>query len=101
MTSWGWAVWALAAMLGAGALVMLYRALWQDRARGRSRCPRCWFDMGGAPGLVCPECGHDAGTPARLGRTRRHYGRMVIAVLLGGAACLNARVPAVLASGDW
>jgi HEAT repeat protein len=101
MTSWSWAFWVLAALLGAGALVMLYRALWQDRARGRLRCPRCWFDMGGAPGLVCPECGHDAGTAARLGRTRRHYGRLFIAALLAVACYVNSRVPAVLASGDW
>jgi HEAT repeat protein len=101
MSSWSWVFWVLAAVLGAGAVLMLYRGLLRDRARGRLRCPSCWFDMSGIPGLVCPECGHDARTQARLGKTRRHFGPLLAAVALGAACYLNTRVPAVLASSDW
>ena len=56
------AAWVL---LGAG-LFVLFRALFGDRARGRRRCPKCWYDMAGLPPrtvkeererFVCPECG--------------------------------------------
>ncbi len=47
-----------------------------DRARGRWRCPRCWYDRhdavaeGGEIG-ACPECGHKPRRPGDLQRTRR------------------------------
>lgn len=43
-------------LTGAGLLMLLW-ALFRDRSRGRRRCPRCWYDMAGVPGLQCPECG--------------------------------------------
>jgi hypothetical protein len=46
-------------------------ALFSDRARGRRRCPRCWFDMTHTAGLRCTECGHLAGEESDLRRTRR------------------------------
>ena len=42
-----------------------------DRARGRLRCPRCWYDMQGGAGLVCPECGHEAKSAVAFSRSRR------------------------------
>src|SRR5690606_40086181 len=36
---------------GAGLVAVGFRG---DRPKGRKRCPRCWYDMSGAPGLVCP-----------------------------------------------
>jgi len=64
-----------------GALASLHFAipltcwwLWGDRAKGRLRCPKCWYDMEGnykAAKLQCPECGHNARTEKRLQKTRR------------------------------
>jgi len=91
----GWSgLWAPAA-LGVGALVTLILLAWAlpgDRARGRRRCPKCWYDMAGTPGLVCPECGKDARREARLGRARRRL--WVVAVcfvpLFAGAGVYGA-----------
>jgi HEAT repeat protein len=101
VAGWTWVFWLLAALLGLGGAVLLYMALLSDRARGRLRCPRCWFDMAGAPSLVCPECGHDARTPARLKKTRRRYRIFSAALLLLLAGYANTRVPGLLAGDDW
>ncbi|MFO0875428.1 MAG: hypothetical protein U0575_15865 [Phycisphaerales bacterium] len=71
--------------LGAAALVVAVVALRGDRARGRRRCPRCWYDMGGAKGgsLRCPECGHVARDDRDLLRARRRW-------VVGGPALLVA-----------
>jgi len=57
---------------GAALAVWAWRG---DRSRGRRRCPKCWYDMSaagkGSAGLVCPECGHDAGSVRRLYLPRR------------------------------
>lgn len=74
---WAWwsGGWALVAV-GVGAVLW---ALFRDRARGRLRCPACWYDMNGhrrdacATGLVCPECGHAVASERSLMRTRRHW----------------------------
>jgi hypothetical protein len=78
-------IWAVLGFLAILAVVLLYLGLFQDRSRGRPRCPRCWYHMTGAPSLVCPECGHDARNPKRLYRTRRRRWAIVLAVLM--AAC--------------
>src|SRR5690606_13065681 len=49
-----------------------------DRPRGRRRCPRCWYDMTGARGLTCPECGREAADADELLLPRRK-GRMIAA----------------------
>lgn len=79
----------------AGALLLLgawlaYRALWLDRARGRRRCPRCWYDMRGTPGLRCSECGRIATSERQLRRTRRYprLARLSLLVVLLGVAGL-------------
>ncbi len=56
----------------AGLLMLL--ALFRDRARGRSRCRKCWYDLkeiGGLP-ITCPECGKVHTKPEHLSKTRRH-----------------------------
>lgn len=41
-----WNVVAIA--LGAIGCVLFQWAMFWDRARGRLRCPKCWYDMKGA-----------------------------------------------------
>ena len=83
---WVWEVtgWVLCA-LGVG--VMGWALLW-DRARGRRRCPGCWYDMSGttlaesAPLCVCPECGRQIQVEGQMLRTRRRWKWVACAVLL-------------------
>jgi len=85
--AWGW-------LVVAGLAIALW-ALWADRSRGRLRCPRCWYDLGGVRSWRCSECGHRATTERSLRRTRRHW-RLAMAgacfLALGGAAPLVASV---------
>jgi len=74
-------IWAVLVLFAALTALLLYLGLFQDRSRGRPRCPKCWYNMTGAPSLVCPECGHDARSPRRLHRTRRRRWAVVLAVL--------------------
>lgn len=75
-------------VVGGGLLLLLW-ALFSDRARARRRCPKCWYDMAGVPGLRCPECGREAKSEVRLHRTRRRWRPAAIAALgiLAGLAC--------------
>jgi len=57
-------------LLGIGSVLLTWALFW-NRARGRKRCPTCWYDMADAPSLVCPECGRDARCEKRLTKTRR------------------------------
>lgn len=100
--SWNveWVWLATGWLLGAVGLVVLVWALFWDRARGRRRCPGCWYDLSGAvvetsrdregsashDGVlcVCPECGRKVGRERELGRTRRRWGWMVAAMLVMG-----------------
>jgi hypothetical protein len=76
ITPWHTAGFTLAvALLGLAA-----RGLYGDPARGRARCPRCWYDMSGG-GPVCPECGRRIASPARLSRRRRWWRLVSIAAL--------------------
>lgn len=75
------ALWT-AAGLAAAALVLLLLWLRGDRARGRLRCRRCWYDMRGAPSLTCPECGRAHKDERALRRTRRRRWPAALAALL-------------------
>ncbi|MCC6425896.1 MAG: hypothetical protein IT435_03650 [Phycisphaerales bacterium] len=88
-----WLYWTIAAVLLAGAGVLVIRALFWDRARGRRRCPKCWYDMSGTDGMRCTECGHKAGSEGRLARTRRHWRWLPLAGLLVLAADSVRRIP--------
>jgi HEAT repeat protein len=55
----------------AGAAVFAWSLFW-DRARGRRRCPKCWYDMPGGIG-TCPECGRTITHERQLRRTRRRW----------------------------
>lgn len=97
---WYWLAWIIGAFLALVGLWLLYRSLLADRARGRRRCPKCWYDMAGAPSLTCPECGRTAGAERQLFRTRRYRRRALgaLAIVLVGYCTLRA--PA-LHTGQW
>ena len=103
MASWAWIFWSLAVLLGAGAAYASpCAAFCGTGARGRLRCPRCWFDMQVRLRAWCaPSAEHARGEAAQLGKTRRHYGHLAVAILLALGCYLNVRIPGVLASGDW
>jgi hypothetical protein len=62
----------LGSLVGCGLFIAgAWWALFSDRARGRRRCPRCWFDMTHTAGLRCTECGHLARAESDLLGTRR------------------------------
>ena len=98
--------------LGGGGLagigvVMLFWALFWDRARGRKRCPKCWYDMSGAVAAsaagpwVCPECGRSIHSQDQMLRTRRRRDAMVaFAVLWVLSYCIFA-MPRIKLSGRW
>ncbi|GMU20170.1 MAG: hypothetical protein AMXMBFR13_02690 [Phycisphaerae bacterium] len=75
-------IWLGFTVAGSLIVALLYLGVFQDRSRGRPRCPQCWYNMTGAPSLVCPECGHDARFQGRLFRTRRRRWPVVLAILL-------------------
>ncbi|MBX3404878.1 MAG: hypothetical protein KF699_15820 [Phycisphaeraceae bacterium] len=76
------AMWTGAIFLGVLALLVATWALFADSARGRKRCPKCWYDMSASPALTCPECGTTAKSPAALLRTRRHWRVLLVAAVV-------------------
>ena len=85
---WTWLFPAIAATLAAPGAALLLRGLFRDRPRGRLRCPRCWYDLTGLPGLTCPECGRTARHERHLRRTRRHWRPALAGLALLAAATL-------------
>jgi len=53
-----------------------------DRARGRTRCPKCWYDMRDAPKLQCPECGHTAQSTTQFTKPRRARWAIALGLVL-------------------
>ncbi len=100
MSNWDWAFWAAGGVVAMAGLLLCGWALLRDRSRGRRRCPRCWYDMAGVPGLTCPECGKQARSEKGLGRTKPRWRWAMLGLVLitlGGGAAV---VPAVR-SGGW
>jgi hypothetical protein len=94
-----WPYWVVGLALAAVAAFFLYRALVHDRARGRRRCPKCWYVMDGAPGPTCPECGHGCANDRRLRRTHRRWGRASAAAAVLALGLGITRVPGYQRSG--
>jgi len=78
--------WDLAWFVGAIGVVLLFWSIWQGRARGRKRCPKCRYDMShaveGADVLRCPECGHRAKRERQLLATRPRWRLFAVGVLM-------------------
>ncbi len=65
-----WLFWIGGGGIGLLALALLYWSLLHDRARGRRRCLKCWYDMSRTPTLTCSECGWTAKREKKLVKTR-------------------------------
>lgn len=94
-----WAIGLVTVFLLELSLAMLWVGWGADPSRGRARCPRCWYDMAGAPTPRCPECGHLPRKAAHLYRTRASKKVLAtsVAALLASGATL--RGPAVMQHG--
>lgn len=109
---------ALFAGVTAFAVVLLVWAVRGDRAKGRRRCPECWYDMRGtlptaavatdaadyrdqarAPNLLCPECGHTATTDRDLYKPRRRPRLALLAVAIVLLSFYGQTVPRALRTG--
>lgn len=68
------------------AALVIWLAFFGDRAKGRKRCPKCWYDMNAAPapGLTCSECGHVCKKASQLYKARWRWKP----VFMGTVACL-------------
>lgn len=75
------------------AIAFIARGIYGDRAKGRRRCPKCWYPIR-TDHLTCPECGNTAESASHFFRTRRSARLIVI-----GACCLMlAVVPPMISS---
>ena len=95
-----WLYLLLAGLLLVLGVAVCYRALFADPPRNRRRCPKCWHDMTGTPGRVCPECGRDSRFEANLHKWRRHYRLLTLGILLLAASWFAWVAPAVR-RGGW
>jgi hypothetical protein len=83
-----------------GGFVFIW-AIIGDRARGRVRCPKCWYDMSGAAGLQCPECGHKAKSTKRFGLSRRPRWAFAAALLMIGISAYGLLVSKRVTMTDY
>ncbi len=97
--NWYWSRLLAAWMLLAGAGLAI-RSLIGDPARGRRRCPRCWYEIGPGAIAACPECGRSPLDERRMGRTRRPRRLLLAAIALGVAAAPVWLIPD-LRRGTW
>ncbi|MCW5776721.1 MAG: HEAT repeat domain-containing protein [Phycisphaeraceae bacterium] len=101
-------VWLFMAGGGAvalGGVLVVAWALGWDRARGRVRCPKCWYDMRGVPageggGWLCPECGGRIARERGLRRTRRRWRWAGVGLLAAVAGVVLFDYPN-LRGGGW
>lgn len=98
MTS-DWMFWIAGGLLGIAGLWLAYWSLLSDRAKGRERCPKCWYDMQGAESLRCPECGHAAKTDRKLLKTRRRWRWAVLSIIVLIGSSLLHLAPQVRTRG--
>lgn len=87
----------IACLFAAGAgLVLILFGLRGDRARGRRRCPKCWYDLSAAKDMLCPECGWRGKGPTDLLRTRRRWKAAAVGLVL-----VLAAVGTLFGAGLW
>lgn len=98
-SNFDWIFWLTGGLLGALGLWLLYWSLLRDRARGRRRCPKCWYDMSGTAGLRCSECGNQAKRERKMVKTRRRWGWLPVPIVLLLIAAALTRGPAYMRGG--
>lgn len=83
-----WLVQLSCVLLLLGGVASLLWFVRGDPARGRRRCPRCWYDMAGVASLACPECGRTARSERsqRRRRRRRRWAGLGLGLLITAAA---------------
>jgi hypothetical protein len=99
-SSTDWVFWLSGGAVGVAGLWLLYFALWKDRARGRRRCPKCWYDLSGSQSRTCSECGHASKSERKLLKTRRRWGIAFLALVTLASALMLSRA-SMIARGDW
>lgn len=80
MNAADWMLVLVAAGLGTAGLAWVAWALLADRADGRRRCPRCFYDLGPRE-AKCPECAHEVRSERSTRRTRRRWKRAALGLL--------------------
>ncbi len=96
-----WIFGASGSLAGLCGLVLLLWSLFADRPRGRRRCPKCWYDLTGSPGLTCSECGHAARRERSLRKTRRRWRWAIAALPLIAGGYLVSVTPRIRTSWRW
>lgn len=95
--SWSMILALVLAMLTPGCFLVGFR--W-DAAKGRRRCPKCWYDYTGlGDEAPCPECGHAPRSARALARTRRNRLLMAISPVALVFAWIAFITPQVLRIG--
>lgn len=94
LTIWNFVAFSFAA----AGLTLLAWALLADRAKGRLRCPKCWYSLDGIPAddagtRKCPECGRGKLRERSLKRTRRRWRYVLLALFLFIFAEESRRIP--------
>ena len=84
-----WLVWVVGSLTFLVCLAILWWGLFGDRARGRRRCPRCWYDMS-HNGMTCPECGRTAASEKHMFRTRRRLTPALVAAIIASVGASYA-----------
>ncbi len=102
----GWSIvalvaWVVAALLALLGLVLLLLGFFRDKHKGKRRCPSCWYDMAGVPGLTCPECGKDATKETGLFKRRRSKWKISLGVTALALSVGVALWPKVARDGWW
>src|SRR5262249_45053025 len=92
--------WVIGGALACVGVLVIAWGMFRDRSRGRRRCPRCWYDMSGVPGLICPECGRTHMSERRLLRARPSRRVICLGLLLLLVAGGTVLAPAAY-TGKW
>ena len=99
-SNFDWLYHALGYTLAAAGMLLLLWSIFWDRPRGRRRCPKCWYDMSGVPGLKCPECGRVCARERALFKARRRKIPALLGFACVPAALVGPVLPAII-RGDW
>lgn len=95
-----WGVQLAWVLLLAAAALLVWGVVWGDRARGRRRCPGCWYPAPHKRRWRCPECGRVTAERADFLKTRRRW--WVVAPVLMLLACSYAvRVAPKVRRDGW